>query len=106
MSLPHVEQHQIPFSMLRRSSDVRLASYLGPPGDAAVTCAATPTFTVLVGLVDGPEVSCRQPGFEQRIPTLFAKSSLVSTVKSSCLFTVLVVLLSLAWEARSPQPIL
>jgi len=73
----------MPFEGALRSSGDRPGSYRGPPGDAAVICAATPTFTAFVGSSCGPLVSARQPGFEHRFPTREAKSLLTASEKSS-----------------------
>ena len=50
-SFEHVWQSQIPLSIELRSSEARLWLYRGPPGDAAVMWAATPTTTAFDGSV-------------------------------------------------------
>src|SRR5208283_4347530 len=74
---------QTPFSIPFRSSDVSDESYLGPPGEAAVMCAATPTFRALACSECGPLVRFRQSGFEQRFPTRLASVSATGLGKSS-----------------------
>jgi hypothetical protein len=45
----HVWHSQTALLALHRSSLDMLSSYRGPPPDAAVMCAATPTFSALSG---------------------------------------------------------
>lgn len=81
--IPRAGQSQMPFSRFERSSGERAESKRGPPGDAAVMCAATPVFTALFGSECGPEGAARQSGFEQILPTRFARTALSAVVKSS-----------------------
>jgi len=83
MSLPHDWQSQIPFSSAVRFSGVKLSSYLGPPGDAAVICAATPIFNAPALSSWGPAVGARQSGREHRCPTRAASTRFVDSEKSS-----------------------
>ena len=48
INLAHDWQAQIPLVAERRASGKRVSSYRGPPDDAAVMCAATPTFAAPV----------------------------------------------------------
>jgi hypothetical protein len=63
-SLAQVWQSHIPFSALLRCSGLRFALKRGPPADALVMWAATPTLTALDGSSCGPAVSARHAGFE------------------------------------------
>jgi len=83
ISFAHVWQSQIALPEEARSLGDSAGSYRGPSGEAAVTCAATPTFTVPDGPVCGPLVGWRHLGLEQRNATLLASSSLTPDGKSS-----------------------
>ncbi len=82
-SLAHVWQSQIPFSKSHLALGASRESYRGPPGDAAVMCAATPILTALSGRSCGPLVGFRQSGFEHLTPARLASNSLTDFVKSS-----------------------
>src|SRR5215203_240403 len=71
----------MPFSALFLCSLESEASYLGPPGAAAVMWAATPIFTDFSGSEFGPLVV--RSHFEQRNATRSANTFLVRGVKSS-----------------------
>nr|DAH61319.1 MAG TPA: hypothetical protein [Caudoviricetes sp.] len=63
MSAPCERHIHIPLSIELRCSGVKLGSYLGPPGAAAVICAAIPLLILLfVSLLSGPTVVWLQPG--------------------------------------------
>ncbi|MFO8165518.1 MAG: hypothetical protein R6T98_13435, partial [Desulfatiglandales bacterium] len=79
-------QSHIPLLMSQRWSCVMPGSYLGPPGAAARMCAATPVFVALVGSELGPYARLPQRGFEQRVPTRWARVRFVTVEKSSRLF--------------------
>src|SRR6266404_5599902 len=66
--LPHVWHAHIAFFSEHRSSAESAGLYRGPPGDAAVMCAATPTFITLLDWVCGPDVGARQSGLLHRCP--------------------------------------
>ncbi len=76
-------QSQMPLPIARRCSGLSEGSYRGPPGDAAVTCAATPTFRALSSSVCGPLVRFLHAGFEQWLPTRLASISTTGLGKSS-----------------------
>jgi len=60
-------QSQIAFSVDERSTVLSDPSYLGPPADAAVMCAATPIVSARVPEFGvGSAVTSRHDGFEQR----------------------------------------
>ena len=68
---------------------VRLASYLGPPGAAAVICAATPTYMYLeTSSVDGAMVSDVHSGLEQMKDALREMASTTFDSKSSRFFVI------------------
>ncbi len=81
--------------------------YRGPSAEAAVMCAATPTFTDFPGSTCGPLVSCRQDGFEHLYPTRFASRSLIGFGNSSLTATSFRPLLRLSyrmfWRCSSPS---
>ena len=83
ISLAHLWQTQIPFEESDRCSGERSFSYLGPPGDAAEICAATPILTAPDGSACGPLVAWRHSGFEHTKPTRLASNSFVDEEKSS-----------------------
>ena len=64
---------QMPFSAEERCCGVNVESYRGPPGAAAVMCAATPLFTALSGCSAGPEATAPQSGLLHRCPTRAAR---------------------------------
>jgi hypothetical protein len=75
-------QSQIPFVISERAVEVIDASYLGPPGAAAVMCAATPTLIIeLADFALGPTVTVRQ--IAHRKADRFASATLVALLKSS-----------------------
>ncbi len=76
-------QSQMAFRIDDRSDDDISSSNLGPPGAAAVMCAATPMFTLFVNSLCGPDVALRQLGFEHRIATLLATLVLTAWENSS-----------------------
>jgi hypothetical protein len=83
MCFAHVWHNQIPFAGDARSAGVKTLSNRGPPGEAAVTWAATPMFTDPLPEESGPLVSRRQSGFEQECPARAAKRRTTELVKSS-----------------------
>src|SRR5262249_34882128 len=85
-SLAQFWQSHIPLEGPLRSSRRSSASYLGPPGEAAVMWAATPRLTAFVGSSWGPLVSARHSGFEQRLPTRDASALFTGSEKSSDIF--------------------
>ena len=78
-----VRKGQMPLAMLRRASRLMVASYRGPPTDAAVMWAATPLFEKRSSLGAGPTVAARHRGFEHLKPTRRASASCTGLVKSS-----------------------
>jgi hypothetical protein len=76
-------QSQMPLPIPRLCPGVNDGSYLGPLGEAAVMCAATPTFRALSSSVCGPLVRFLHLGFEQRLPTRLASTSATAFGNSS-----------------------
>jgi hypothetical protein len=72
-NLAQVSHSHMPFDALQRSFSLRLESNRGPPGEAAVMWAATPTLIDFDGSLRGPDVSASHSGLEQRSPTLWAR---------------------------------
>lgn len=87
-SLAQYWQSQTPLVTSVRSSGDRFGLYLGPPGEAAEMCAATPKLIAFSSFVWGPLVAMRQSGFEQRCPARLAKDSLTAFENSSRTKTV------------------
>ena len=83
MSFAWFWHSQIPFSADARCSTESVGSKRGPPDEAAVIWAATPTFTALETSKRGPLVNWRQSGLEQRSPTRWARMPITAAEKSS-----------------------
>ena len=82
-SFPQDWQHQIALPIPDRCAGLRSGSKRGPPGAAAVICAATPKLMASCSVEAGPLVSRRQSGFEQRFPALLARDRTTEALKSS-----------------------
>src|ERR1700686_1695103 len=80
--------NQRPLSALARSFGVKPGSKRGPPVDAAVICAATPTFRAFDGSTVGPLVNARHRGLEQWLPTRNASARFTDSEKSSRMVTL------------------
>lgn len=78
-----LSHNQIPFAMSLRCVCDSDESNLGPPGDAAVICAATPLLKDFVGVSDGPKVGTLHFGFAHKVPTRLESTSRTDLGNSS-----------------------